>query len=130
MSINNDSTYNLIKKGLDMSTLRGKLISNNVANINTKDYKRYYINFEDAMKGANENLSLKTTKEQHIGGNNSSLESNVQKDKSTSMRTDGNNVDLDLEKVDQAANTMMFNALVTRANGKLGLTNYIISGGN
>ena len=43
----------------------------------------------------------------------------MEQDESTSMRTDGNNVDLDVEKVNQAANTLKYNALVTKLNGKL-----------
>lgn len=53
----------------------------------------------------------------------------VKRDKSTSMRMDGNNVDLDLEKVNQAANTLMYNTLITQANSKLNMTKNVISGG-
>jgi flagellar basal-body rod protein FlgB len=45
------------------------------------------------------------------------------------MRTDGNNVDLELEKTNQAANTMLYNALVTSANGKISNLRYVITGG-
>lgn len=34
------------------------------------------------------------------------------------MRSDGNNVDLDIEKVNQAANTLKYNALITDINNK------------
>ena len=46
------------------------------------------------------------------------------------MRTDGNNVDMDLEKVNQAANSLMYNALITQANSKLNMTKSVILGGN
>ena len=36
---NNDSTYKILKLGLDASSLRGKVIANNMANINTKNFK-------------------------------------------------------------------------------------------
>ena len=54
----------------------------------------------------------------------------MKQDKSTSMRTDGNNVDMDLEKVNQASNTLMYNALITQANSKLNMTKSVISGGS
>ena len=45
MSINlvggENSTYSLIKQGIKASTTRAKAISNNIANINTKGYKRF-----------------------------------------------------------------------------------------
>jgi flagellar basal-body rod protein FlgB len=34
------------------------------------------------------------------------------------MRNDGNNVDLDIEKVNQAANTLKYNALITDINNR------------
>lgn len=49
-------------------------------------------------------------------------------DNSTSMRTDGNNVDIDNEMVNNSANALMYNALVTQANNRLATTRYIING--
>ena len=40
----------------------------------------------------------------------------------------GNNVDLDLEKVNQAANTLMYQALSTRASGKISSMKTVIGG--
>lgn len=129
MDISNNETYNLIKQGLKASTLRGEVIANNISNINTKDYKKSYVTFEENLKKENENIQLKTTNSAHIKGDNSQGVISIEKDSSTSMRTDGNNVDLDLEKVNQAANTLMYNALVNQANGKLNSMKSIISGG-
>ncbi|MCR1950187.1 flagellar basal body rod protein FlgB [Clostridium sp. DSM 100503] len=130
MNINNDSSMQFIKLGLDASALREKVIANNMANINTKDFKKSYVSFEDNLTKATEEFSLKKTKKGYLNGElNNSLIS-VKQDKSTSMRTDGNNVDMDLEKVNQAANTLMYNALITQANSKLNMTKSVISGGS
>lgn len=124
-----ESTYNLIKNGLNASSLRGEIISNNIANINTANFKRSYVSFEDQFKKSSSELSLKTTKNKHITDNKAAGTAKVLKDESTSMRTDGNNVDLELEKTNQAANTMLYNALVTSANGKISNLRYVITGG-
>ncbi|NLK94073.1 MAG: flagellar basal body rod protein FlgB [Clostridiales bacterium] len=124
--------YGLIKEGIKASTIRAEAISNNIANINTKDYKRFNVVFEENLNGKTEdNLGLKITNEKHISGKNTS-EGNitVERDESTSMRTDGNNVDLEVEKVNQAANTLKYNALIQSANSKLSNIKYVISGGN
>jgi flagellar basal-body rod protein FlgB len=131
---NNDSTYKLLKLGLDASALRGKVVANNIANINTENFKKSYVSFEENLinaKSAADKFSLKKTNEKHISESkeNNSLIS-IKEDSSTSMRTDGNNVDLDIEKVNQAANTMMYNALITQANSKLSMTKSVINGGN
>lgn len=129
LDIGNNETYSLIKNGLKAATVRGKVIANNIANINTTNYKKSYVSFEENFKNAKETFELKTTKEAHIKDSNREGSISIKQDNSTSMRTDGNNVDLDLEKVNQASNTLMYNALITKANGKLSSMKNIIAGG-
>ena len=128
--INNDSTSQMIKLGLDTAALRGKVISNNIANINTENYKKSYVSFEENLNNEKEKISLNKTSDKHIDGSSDNSLIQVKKDNSTSMRTDGNNVDLDLEKVNQASNTLMYNALITQANSRISMTKSVISGGN
>ncbi|OOM79946.1 flagellar basal body rod protein FlgB [Clostridium sp. BL-8] len=119
--IGSDSTYDLVKLGLNASDVRSKTIANNMANINTKDYKRFNVVFEENLKNgtSSSGLELKKTNSKHIGDDDSSGDYiSIDRDNSTSMRSDGNNVDLDIEKVNQAANTLKYNALVTRINSE------------
>lgn len=119
-------TYNLIKRGLDVSSLRGKVIANNMANINTANYKKLNVSFEDTLRDVTNEISQSgsvDTDKLDLG------RVTVDKDTTSSMRSDGNNVDLDLEKANQAANTLLYNALVTEANNKLNMTKYVITGG-
>lgn len=117
--IGNDDTYDLLKSGINASNVRAKTIANNMANVNTKNYKRFNVVFEENLKNSDSSqLELKKTKEEHFSSNNSKNNITVEQDKSTSMRSDGNNVDLDIEKVNQAANTLKYNALITEINGK------------
>lgn len=120
--------YNLLKKGLDASSLRSRAISNNIANINTKGYKRQYVSFEESLKENIDNVSLKTEDDKHIQHGTEYGEIKTGTDNSSSMREDGNNVDMDNEMVNQAANTLMYNALVTQANSRLSMERYVING--
>lgn len=104
--------YGLIKMSLDATELRSKTIANNIANVNTPGYKRKYVSFEDTL-----NSNIKT--EPKI---------EMKEDDSTKVRFDGNNVDLENEKVNQAANTLQYNALITISNTKLAMTKSVISG--
>lgn len=126
--VNNDSIYNYIKQGLNVSTIRGKAIANNIANINTSGYKKLQVSFKDTLKDS-EGFDMKKTTDKHIAIEDSLNSIKVTRDESTSMRADGNNVDLDIEKVNQATNTLMYNALITQANNRLNTTKYIITGG-
>ncbi|PRR79426.1 Flagellar basal body rod protein FlgB [Clostridium liquoris] len=120
--------YDLMKKALDASSTRSRVISNNVANINTANYKRHYVTFEDTLKEASDDLKLKSTNERHITEESKYGDIEVKQDKSSSMRQDGNNVDIDLEKTNQAANTLMYNALITEVNNSLSSKRYVING--
>lgn len=120
-SISSDATYDLIKSGIKASNVRAKTIANNMANVNTKDYKRFNVVFEDNLKKEDNSsgLELKRTNSAHFSSSNSKSDNiSIEQDKSTSMRSDGNNVDLDIEKVNQAANTLKYNALITNINSK------------
>lgn len=104
--------YSLIKMGLDATELRSKSIANNIANANTPGYKRKYVTFEETL-----NDQIKQNPKIQI-----------KEDKSNSIRFDGNNVDLENEKVNQAANTLQYNALISITNTKLSLAKSVISG--
>lgn len=128
-SISKDQeAYNLLKKGLTAATERSKAVASNIANINTKGYKREYVTFEESLKNNIENLDLKTTDDKHIKLQGDYGDIKMNRDNSSSMREDGNNVDIDNEKVNQAANTLMYNALVSQANSRLTSEKYVING--
>lgn len=120
--------YNLLKKGLDASSLRSSAISNNLANINTKGYKRQYVSFEESLKENIDNLNLKTEDDKHIQEGSEYGEIKTAVDKSSSMREDGNNVDPENEMANEAANTLMYNALITQTNSRLSMERYVING--
>ena len=128
-AINSSDSYNLLKEGLKASSLRGKAIANNIANINTRNYKRDTVIFEENLNKAISDFKLKKTNSKHLENGENLGNITLAKDTSTSMRSDGNNVDLDIEKTNQAANTLKFNALVQQASGKLNNISYVIRGG-
>lgn len=118
----------LLKRSMDVTTQANKVIANNIANVNMRDYKRHYVPFEQVMKESNASGNLKTTNEKHMGIG--SKEVQIKRDNSTSMREDGNNVDIETEMTSQASNTMMYESLVRFVNEKINNTNRVIKGGN
>jgi flagellar basal-body rod protein FlgB len=124
-----ENTYNLLKKSMDASALRSKVSANNIANINTKGYKKLYVTFEETLNDSMGKNTMKTNNNKHMQTGTANGDVTVQRDESTSMRQDGNNVDIDLEMSNQAANSLMYNALVKQVNSKISLTSYIIRGG-
>lgn len=120
-----DYTYGLIKRGLEVATLRGQVIANNIANVNTKNYKRSDVSFEDTLNDKSEKI-----KEQgYIDKSSTNFgEIKVIKDNTTIMNSDGNNVDFDMEKANQASNTLMYNALITQASSHFKMMETVIGG--
>ncbi|MDF2673256.1 MAG: flgB [Clostridiales bacterium] len=123
--------YYLIKKSLDASSERGRVIAHNIANVNTEGYKASHVVFEEKLNNvlSNESIGLRTTHKNHIsdGSSISTITPEVAKDASTSMRLDGNNVDVDSEMADMAANSILYNTLISQANSRISMRRYIIS---
>ena len=106
-----DKTISILTKSMDASALKQRVTSNNIANINTPGYKREYVDFESRLSEAiNKDRDLKgklyRTDEKHfpLNVNIDKIQPMVKTDESTSLREDGNNVDLDMELADLAEN--------------------------
>lgn len=127
-------TYNLIKKSIDASNSRGKVIANNIANVNTKGFKASYVVFEDKLKNILEDkeIDLKTTNERHISNGNSinNIDYEIKKNTASSMKLDGNNVDIDNEMVSLAENAILYNALISQTNSRIAMRRLVINGGS
>ena len=110
------SVTGLLYKQLNFRGERQKVISNNIANINTPNYKTKDIKFRDELKKSQEGneLQLKVTHKDHIVPNNNIESSNKIKmyDKEgLEEQNDGNNVNLDQQMSEMAKNSVMFDAL-------------------
>ena len=115
----------LLARGLDAAQLRQDTIANNIANVDTPGFKASHVEFESYMKAAMEqdDFEAKVTRDKHIrfdGGDDAgAVRPAVVQDDSTTMRMDGNNVDIDQQMTDLAKNTIWYNTLVTKMNGEL-----------
>lgn len=121
-------TNYLLEKSLDVESLRRKVISNNIANVDVPHFKRSEVNFEselnraimDRMNPTNK-LPAKLTNEKHIPfyipKEIRSVKPRINLDYNTTYRNDGNNVDIEKEIVDASKNLMRYNAMITRLNG-------------
>ncbi|TJX66276.1 flagellar basal body rod protein FlgB [Soehngenia saccharolytica] len=123
-----DISYQLIKKGLDVSSLRQKTISSNIANANTPNYKVNKVEFEEHLQKAIKGVSLIKTDGLHFGASKASdVEPIVKKRTNTMYNDNGNNVDIDLEMTELAANEIYYSALTQIINAKLSSLNYVIN---
>ena len=114
-SILSSAPNNILEKALAASVLRQKTISNNISNVNTPGFKKSEVSFEDKLQGAVDQslLPLIRTNVKHLlaGGVSSTLEPSVTIDNTSSMRLDGNNVDIDKEMASLAKNSIYYNSV-------------------
>lgn len=121
---------NVLQKGLDASSMRQQVLSNNIANIDTPQFKRSDVDFQAILgvalgeKGGD--LSMKLTAPKHIPGLADGGGSGVVVDQSTSFRNDGNNVDVDREMTNVAENGLYYNSLTRAISSQLGLLRMVI----
>lgn len=120
-------TYSLLRSVLNVSSQRAELTSSNIANINTPNYKAKRVEFESYLKNAlnGETLSLNTTHVNHLNTNN--LQTKVITSRDTSLKENGNNVDLEVEMLNQSTNSLYYSALTAQLNGRYQMLNYVLS---
>jgi flagellar basal-body rod protein FlgB len=115
--------------------VRNTVIGNNIANVNTPGYKKMEVSFqaelEKSIEQAARGLDLKRTNIKHITAKGLLSEDaiNVTEINDTSLRTDGNNVDIDIELASLAENTLYFNSLVQLLTSQLTLLRTSITEG-
>ncbi len=102
----------VLDKAADASTLRGKAISNNLANINTPGYKRQDVAFAERLEQALKHSRYRSLDDKVANIRTDRLRGRVFTDAiAYSYRLDGNNVDVDTENAELAANQVLYNAL-------------------
>lgn len=104
-----------LEQGMGASFLRHKVIANNLANVETPGYKRQVVRFEEQLNEAlssSKKLPLTLTHPLHRGNRGRfPTKPEVVRDYSTTMRNDGNNVDVETETAALAANTLYHQAV-------------------
>ncbi len=98
-------TYNLLGTMMDYRSERNKVISSNIANLDTKDYKSSDYVFKDNLKNAVDvRIRLTRTDEKHFPNAADEISKNDFK-----MITSDDKVDLDREMTNLAENHLMYN---------------------
>ena len=103
----------------DAAWLRNDVIANNIANVATPGYKRQDIDFESQLQRALKNSRYTTMDAKVSNIRTNSLNPRTYTDNANfSYRLDGNNVDIDTENVQLAANQIKYNGLVQSMNAE------------
>ena len=115
------AAFNISASGMTAQQLRTDVISQNIANVDTPNYKRQDVEFTTYLKSAlsrsgGDSTSL-TNRVNNINYNDVTMRTYT--DNSTlSYRLDGNNVDLSTENVELASEQLNYNGLIDSMNNE------------
>ena len=104
---------NILNKAAEASWTKNEVIANNIANVDTPDYKRKDLDFETLLADALTNTSTNNMDKKVSQINLNALKPDVYTEYSTlSYRYDGNNVDIDTETAYLADNQIKYYTLL------------------
>ncbi|MCT6923540.1 MULTISPECIES: flagellar basal body rod protein FlgB [Bacillales] len=123
-------TIRNIENGLSYATLKHKTIANNIANVDTPNYKAKDVSFRSMLEGAKQtSIAANKNDVRHYDFDAEQFKSGVFDYANLRARHNGNGVNMDAEQAKLAENTIYYNALIDRVNGKLNTLNTVIKGG-
>lgn len=134
----NSSNFNYLPRAMTAASIRQEVIANNIANVNTPNYRKSTVEFEELLareiygEEPDGKLQMVRTHDRHLPFKplDYRAEPQIVQDNTTIMRTDDNNVDIDIEMASLAKNQLYYNAIVTEFGGHVSrLKNAITSSG-
>ncbi|MFD0711265.1 flagellar basal body rod protein FlgB [Paenibacillus sp. GCM10027626] len=134
MKLLNSPAFNRLEGAISASEMRHRVLSNNVANDDTPNFRRSEVLFESLLEGqlgtGTPMLTGRKTDVRHmsIGRPLSVPSAQVTTDKHTIMNNDGGNVDIDREMALLARNQLNYNLYVQQLNHDVRMVRTAIDG--
>lgn len=126
-------SFQSLEQALTTSTLKQRVHSANIANVDTPNYKTRQVSFQESLNDAltKHSISSYKTNSKHFSFSNETTQNtpNIKVNNTTAYKPNGNNVDMDLEMAELAKNQLWFNALTERVNGKFNTIRTVINEG-
>lgn len=132
--IGRNAAIQSLERALDGAALRQKLITNNLANVDTPGYKRADVSFQEQLRQSMSSVNsvpLAMTNSGHQSGSGTvgSAPFTIVQDTSSTYRNDGNNVDIEREMVESTKNNIYYNTATQLLSGKFSALRYVIEEG-
>ncbi|GAB3067376.1 flagellar basal body rod protein FlgB [Virgibacillus ainsalahensis] len=127
-------TIRTLENSLDYATAKNRIISGNIANVDTPNYKAKDVSFKNVLNDVkSSSFQAKKTHSEHLSfiqNPQTQTPYKITTNNNTVYSHNGNNVDIDKEMTELAKNQIYYQGLVDRMNGKLGSLQTVIRGGN
>lgn len=124
----------VLSNAMDAAALRQQVAADNIANVNTPGFRRRFVRFEDDLARAmtGRRIAGIRTNRSHIPIGNvraTDVTARVEADRTSVMRNDGNNVDIDREMAINAAAELQYAALTQIASARYKMLRSVITQG-
>ena len=111
--------FEVYSNALRIRNNKNEILASNIANAATPNYKARDVNFEVELARALSAGSLKTSSEGHIAVASKNLPGKVQYRKPLHPSMDGNTVELSIEQMEFAENSVRYQTTLNFINSKL-----------
>lgn len=129
-------TVDILQRSMDAALVRRQVISNNIANADTPNFKRTDVNFEAELKRALDSENVKVTPEarvndpRHIPFHRAvdyrSVKPRRVLDYLTQTDNNGNNVDIEVEMMSATQNQMMYQLMTQSVSNQFAQVNLVL----
>ncbi len=123
------NTFRVLEKSLDYSSAKQKVISQNIANVDTPNYKAKDVVKNSFQEMLDASLETYRTDSRHFNFSKNVNNSTIVTEQSGSYNNNGNSVDMDKEMAELATNQIYYNAVTDRLSGKFSSLQNVIRGG-
>ena len=137
LNTNFGRTVDILHRSMDVSLLRQDVIANNIANVDTPNFKRTVVNFETALGDAlrsdrPQRFHPALTNERHIPFHRPMDYRSVRPtrflDHLTSSKNNDNNVDIEVETAELLTNQLLYTLMTNSLNSQLEQVNIVLRG--
>ncbi|MCY8934818.1 flagellar basal body rod protein FlgB [Bacillus atrophaeus] len=122
-------TIQNLENALGRANIKQKVITNNIANIDTPNYKAKKVSFQNLLNQESSRLESVKTDYRHVDFSDAGSKGSIVTNSNTAYQQNGNNVDIDKEMTDLAENQINYQALVERMSGKFNSLKTVLTGG-
>lgn len=131
-------SLDILHRTMDVAMLRQDVIANNIANADTPNFKRTFVNFESQLKSALESerrrpvFTAAMTHEKHIPFfqpvDYRSVQPQRQLDYLTTADNNGNNVDIEEESMNYLNNQLLYTLMTDSVSKQFQRVNLVLGG--
>ena len=120
MTVNFDKAFGIHDDALLLFERRIQLLAENIANVDTPDYKARDIDFDQVLQNTkSETVKLNATHKGHINMSEQAFSEDIQFREVEQSSADGNTVDLQKEKAAFAENSMRYQTTMHILSGRI-----------